>query len=374
MKYRMTPIGKMVGLTIFFFYWASMTSQSGLLLFLVGIILGCFVLNGFRARKHVLQIELCPPKTTGMEEGGKAEDPWLFTNKNNIKSGMIKILGKDQVWIRQSSIGAGETVKSIPLFSLTRRGVYHFQDTGVSCAYPFGLIEVIRTVSLPGELVVYPAIYHVNPPPRAAGFDLTVGGKHKGIRHSTSGADFAGVRPIQHGDPLKQIHWRSSAKGQGLMVKIFEEELSGRISVLLDTRDTGNIDVFDNALRAAGSIMNAALDEGNHVEWIDLSKPQLQLVPPLSDGIDLLFGLARLQPINGDLPVEKIYEVIHQISRKSAVHLFLTKFDESILEALNSPQWNKRSITCYLPQGSDISHLDTISVVFYGPKGLFPKT
>jgi len=371
MNYRLTPVGKMVGLTIFFFYWASMTSQSGLLLFLVGLVLGCFVVNIAKSRKVILNLEISPPKSTGVEEGGKVGDPWHILNKNIGPAGMIKIFGKNQVWIRLSQMAAGEIAKSVPNVTHAKRGVYGFEDTTLGCAYPFGLIEVRKKLSLPGELVVYPAIYPTHPP-RAAGYDLTVGGKHKGIRHSTSGADFAGVRPIQHGDPLKQIHWRSSAKGQGLMVKIFEEELSGRISVLIDTRNGVDEKIFDNALRAAGSIMNAALEEGNHVEWMDLNDLQLHLVPPLSDGMDLLYGLARIQPGKSATSAKQLDQALEQISRKSTVHLFLTSWDESLLRVLEEPRWQRRSFTLYFPSGSSVPKLDSISVVFYEDKQLLP--
>jgi uncharacterized protein (DUF58 family) len=283
---------------------------------------------------------------------------------------MIKIKGKNQIWIRHPLLAAGETAKIVPNVVNTKRGVYGFEDITISSAFPFGLFEVSKKLNLPGELVVYPAIYPVHSP-RAAGFDLTVGGKHKGIRHSTSGADFAGVRPIQHGDPLKQIHWRSSAKGQGLMVKIFEEELSGRISVIIDTR--GDEKVFDNAMRAAGSIMNAALEEGNHIEWIDLGNLQLNLVPPLSDGMDLLFGLARIQPKNMEITAARIEEALDKISRKSTVHYISTAFHDTILKVLDDPKWHKRLFTLYLPQGSPAPRLDSISVVYYEERELFPR-
>ena len=127
----------------------------------------------------------------------------------------------------------------------SRRGVYPHGATIVSTRFPFGLVEVNRSVSLDGRTIVHPDIYRVSSP-EAAGFDVMVGGKYRGQRQSPSGDSFAGVREHRPGDSLRQIHWASSAKGRGLMVRFYDEELSGRVGLIVDT-DSDDRDIVDNA-------------------------------------------------------------------------------------------------------------------------------
>lgn len=122
-----------------------------------------------------------------------------------------------------------------------------------------------------------------------------VGGKFRGHRQTGAGNHFSGVRPHQAGDSLRQIHWASSAKRLGLMVKTFDEELSGRVAIVLDCGSSGDAKVFDDAVRAAGSLVFAALDAGHHVEWLDLASMEPDVLPPFADGHEILDRLARLR-------------------------------------------------------------------------------
>ena len=74
----------------------------------------------------------------------------------------------------------------------------------------------------------------------------------------------------------------------------FEEELAGRVGLILDDGHSGDAKIFDDAARAAGSLMFSALDAGHHVEWISLGELTLRLVPPFADGQEILDRLARM--------------------------------------------------------------------------------
>ncbi len=45
------------------------------------------------------------------------------------------------------------------------------------------------------------------------------------------------VRPYRHGDELRRVHWRSTARHDELMVRLEERPWRGGITVLLDRRD-----------------------------------------------------------------------------------------------------------------------------------------
>jgi uncharacterized protein (DUF58 family) len=168
-----------------------------------------------------------------------------------------------------------------------------------------------------------------------------VGGKHRGARRVASGTQFAGIRPWQAGDPFKQIHWASSAKGLGLMVKTYDEELAGRLAVLIDGGHTGDRRAADACVRAAGSLLFAALDAGHHAEWLALGAGGATLVPPFSDGHEVLEALARLPVTPGGLTPGHLQEAYERVSARSAIVLVVTTVNDVVTLCVPAParQW-----------------------------------
>ena len=270
MSLRLTATGwlflGMVGL----FYGASITSQSGLLLAPAGIILGCFLVNGVAAWRAVRRLAMSAPATAHVVEGHRLDQPWQLRNTGDSDVALVTAESAAGRLFRLTRLAGGTKASVVPELQFHRRGVFPHDQLRLTTAFPFGLVRAARQFALRGEVVVHPAVYPV-PPPSAAGFDVMVGGKFRGQRQTGTGDQFSGIRPHQAGDSLRQIHWASSAKGQGLMVKTFAEELSGRVAVVLDCGSSGVEQDFEDAVRAAGSLAFAALDAGHHVEWLDLA-------------------------------------------------------------------------------------------------------
>ena len=53
-------------------------------------------------------------------------------------------------------------------------------------------------------------------------------------RHGRTQGDFYGVRPWQHGDSRRWVHWRASARHGTLLVRQFERHRNRDVAVLLD--------------------------------------------------------------------------------------------------------------------------------------------
>lgn len=347
---RLTPTGWLFLGGSGLLYLAALSSQSGLLLLLVGILLGVFLINGVSACQVVRKLDVTAPPVVRVCEGERTSQPWRISYQGRGEAGFIQAWSDAGRLFSLRHLPAGSPTTLVPDLVFTKRGVYPHAALRLGCSYPFGLVRAYRRVDLPGEAIVGPAVY-LTPTPRAAGYDVMVGGKFKGYRLGTSGASFAGVRPFQHGDPWKQIHWKSSAKGQGLMVKTFDEELSGRISIILDGGASGNGRVLDAAARAAGSLMFAALDEGHHVELIDLDRLELAVFPPFADGQEILDRLARLALTPGTLQADRLRTAVDRLSRRSAVCLVLTEFNAAVSAVLDLLVERHRHVSLYLPSG-----------------------
>ncbi len=117
---------------------------------------------------------------------------------------------------------------------LTRRGGFPIGPTAVTVSDPLGLFRVTRRFPAEKSLVVLPMVFPIlsflSPP------GLLPGGAV--IRRKTMEITphAAGVREYVHGDPLKRIHWPSSARRGQLMVKEFEQDPQAEVWLFLDAQ------------------------------------------------------------------------------------------------------------------------------------------
>jgi uncharacterized protein (DUF58 family) len=117
---------------------------------------------------------------------------------------------------------------------LTRRGAFPLGPTTLSSGDPFGLFPTRREILAADTLVVLPMTVNIPtfPPPPG----LLPGGK--AIRQKTMDVTphAAGVREYVPGDPMKRIHWPSTARRGRFMVKEFEQDPQADIWLFLDAQ------------------------------------------------------------------------------------------------------------------------------------------
>jgi uncharacterized protein (DUF58 family) len=369
---RLTSTGKLFAVAAVLLYLASLTSQSGLLLLPIGILFGCYLVNVFAARRSVHAVEIQPPASLQVSEGERPNQPWRVTNRSPKPVGLLTFTSPAGELFRLARMEKGEARNLIPELSFQRRGVFPNARIKVSSIFPFGFVRVERVLDLPGEIVVYPALYPTHPP-RAAGYDVMVGGKFQGNRRASAGASFAGVRPMLAGDPLRNVHWKASSKGQGLMVKTFDEELAGRVALILDT--TGEDAFLDDAVRAAGSLMFAALDEGHHVEFIIPGETEAMLIPPFADGHEILERLARIETQSDSITPDTLSVAVSKVSSRSALCLVFSSVNELILTALYRLVEQGREVTLCVPADAEFTaESERLTVRRFEPRTMHDPT
>src|SRR4051794_260433 len=147
------------------------------------------------------------------------------------------------------------------VLSRLRRGRYEFEGSVAVIEAPFGLEGVEQPLESPGALLVYP---------RLAELDrlFSEGGtrSHDGRRlllRRPSGFDLHSVREYEHGDSLRKVHWRSTARRAQLMVKELEDSPRDEVAVLLDADPDAVVgESFDVQVRAAGSLLLSHVRRG----------------------------------------------------------------------------------------------------------------
>ncbi len=117
---------------------------------------------------------------------------------------------------------------------LSRRGAFLLGPTSLASGDPFGLFDIHKQVVANDTLVVLPLTVPISdfPPPPG----ILPGGKAIHQRSSDVTPHAAGVREYVPGDPMKRIHWPSTAHRGRFMVKEFEQDPQADIWLFLDAQ------------------------------------------------------------------------------------------------------------------------------------------
>lgn len=122
---------------------------------------------------------------------------------------------------------------------LTSRGGFTLGPTTLASGDPFGIFRTSKKIPAEARLVVFPMIYPVrtflSPP------GLLPGGKAIRRKAVDLTPHAAGVREYVPGDPLKRIHWASTARRGRLMVKEFEQDPQAEVWFFLDTHKSVHV-------------------------------------------------------------------------------------------------------------------------------------
>lgn len=117
---------------------------------------------------------------------------------------------------------------------LEKRGLFNLGPTEIETGDIFGLFLVRKRFESRGRLLVIP--YTVDIYDFPAPFGVLPGGR--ALRQKTLEVTpyAAGVREFVPGDPLKRIHWPTSARKQKLIVKEFEKDPLAEVWIFIDAR------------------------------------------------------------------------------------------------------------------------------------------
>jgi uncharacterized protein (DUF58 family) len=214
--------------------------------------------------------------------------------------------------------------------ALTRRGAFPLGPTVISAGDPFGLFPIEMQVPANQTLIVLPMTYPLEnfPPPPG----LLPGGKTIRVKTQDVTPHAAGVREYSPGDPMKRIHWRSTARRNQIMVKEFEQDPQAEIWVFIDGKRDLHVqkaeenstkveerlfkgrsevklpcDTFEYALSTAGSLAKYYLHNRKSVGLVCSSARTTILASERGERQlgKILETLAFLQP-DGAIPLQSV--------------------------------------------------------------------
>jgi uncharacterized protein (DUF58 family) len=209
---------------------------------------------------------------------------------------------------------------------LRDRGRYAVDAPTVERRDALGLVRSPVESAGSATVVVYPALH------RGAAGDVV--GSLLGVDEPAERQEFDRLREYVPGDPLRDIHWKSSAKGEDFVVAEYEPSDRTASITVAATADSGAADAMATA---AGTVAARALESGYSV---GLSLPG-RTVPP-GAGRDhestLLRALAAAD--HGSADVEDADVRIHATATETQVTVGDTthRFEDLIDEPAPTPE------------------------------------
>lgn len=138
-----------------------------------------------------------------------------------------------------------------------RRGVYQWQDVNLRTGTPLGLFWCRRQQEVTAKAIVYPTVLSLQQCPiiDSIGQDDNIEFQSDYRAAKATEGVTRNLRPYHYGDPMRMIHWRTSAKLGEFKIKELEVMTGSEdIVITLDSASTWNKDIFERAIIAAASL------------------------------------------------------------------------------------------------------------------------
>jgi len=205
----------------------------------------------------------------------------------------------------------GEVVARVPPGGRSRlvlenvpRGRYALGPGRLVVDDPLGLVRVEIPVPSETSIVVRPRV-----PELATLFTDTGGwrdgGRRAGVRRQ-SGLDPHGVRDYVEGEPLRAVHWPTSARRGELMVRELEDAPRDSVAIVLDAdaatqAGSRGDSSLDESVRVAAGLLHAYAARARRTLLVVAASPPVTLrVQALGrDWDEALDALASVEPVEG---------------------------------------------------------------------------
>jgi len=197
----------------------------------------------------------------------------------------------------------GEEARSRYSLSTDRRGVHRVGplETRAGGAFRLARFDTHRLGTV--SVVVLPRVVPLPPLPASAGDEPELGTRSM-VAVSTVDEEFTGLRGYVPGDDVRRIHWPSSARAGGALVRQFEVPWQRRTTLLVDVRaDRHDPESFERTVTVAASV-SALASAGSELVRVGTTEHPDPPFVTATDHLDALldrFALLTPQVADGDL-------------------------------------------------------------------------
>jgi hypothetical protein len=252
------------------------------------------------------------------------------------------------------------------------RGIFNFGSVEVTVTDFFQIINFRKAIDSDVKIKVYPKIYKLK--------NLTLGGKdiYQQVldKRSTNEDIFAikDVRKYRHGDSLKKVHWKVSAKHGELFVKN-SDNISGEEFVIFLDMNNANL-LLDEKGSQEESMVDLCVSLVKHMQlkginarvFFNCEEPMCMDITT-KEKFDELMDFLITQSSDGKVEFcEFIYKHFYKVQRNNRLALIVGNIDERLCSSLSRIRGNGYGITLFYcsaekkAEEKGISRLRTIGI------------
>ena len=245
------------------FFGAATNTMAGWLYVLSGTILALLILGAVLSVRSLSQIQVRRRPLNPVSAGDDLTIELIIENGSKSPKTLLQLWDLVPVVIEKPQNTAIEAIAPQGDYHWTyylktqKRGVYHWHEVQLRSGSPLGLFWCRRSQEVPSKAVVYPQILPLNHCPIVD----TIGQEESDDRQSDRRFKAANegvtkaLRPYRYGDPMRMIHWRTSAKYDEFQVRELEVITGGEdIIICLDSGSSWIDDNFEQAVIVAASL------------------------------------------------------------------------------------------------------------------------
>ncbi|MBN2022949.1 MAG: DUF58 domain-containing protein [Pirellulales bacterium] len=221
----------------------AMLKEVNLLFVLAGMILGPVAINAWwvvRSLRRLAPRRRMPRSVCAgdllvvqveMENNRRRQSSWAVVVEDQIRRAGEPTL-RPRVYFPH--VRPGQTGETAYQGRLVRRGRYDVGPFRVSTRFPFGVVRYTVTLGTAQTLLVCPRLGRLARGWLGRQREAFEGAQRRQARTSRVEGEFFGVRDWRDGDGKRAVHWRSSARRGGLVVRQFEQPHSRDVAVLVE--------------------------------------------------------------------------------------------------------------------------------------------
>ncbi|MBI5952658.1 MAG: DUF58 domain-containing protein [Chloroflexi bacterium] len=245
-----------------------------------------------------------------IQVGGQIEERITLSNGFSLPAAQVEFMDQSTLpgfdASRSTSINAGYFDQWTLSATCKQRGLFYLGGAVISTGDPFGIFEVTIRDSKRTSILVLPQIASLPELRIAPSGSQGDGQPRRNASEKTIHA--ATVREYVHGDSMRMIHWRTTARMNELFVRLMESTPEGDWWILLDLDKKymlgeGWDSVEEQCVTLAASLTDRGLRLRKSVGMIGNSGELIWLTPQKGEGQrwEIMRSLATASPSDLDL-------------------------------------------------------------------------
>ncbi|HVE92404.1 MAG TPA: DUF58 domain-containing protein [Actinomycetota bacterium] len=257
MRVRPTRLAFLLVLGAVILFGAGTNVQAGWVLVVAALLLG-FVLAGLALPFLALRgLEVVRQAPVRAQAGQGVRATLVVRNRSRGIRGLVKV---DDDFLGPATAVAGvlrpgQATAFEAVRTQARRGVHEGGTCTLRSGAPFGMAVAVRRVFVASPVIVHPRVFGVR-------LQDVMGSAASSLRAASG--DTVSVREYRSGDPLRHVHWRSTARRGELVVREMEEPALSDLTIVCDA--PADPDALDTAASVACSYAVEAIARGHSVE------------------------------------------------------------------------------------------------------------